>query len=112
MQRCKSAVGLWEGAKVSAAEGYVEGCGLRVVASVATLRRANCPFPGSPFRLYWVGSGLRHDIAVFKGGVLGQHAVLTLPEAIRTQVARRTDATQSRPYPMQGEMGDREPGSW
>jgi hypothetical protein len=28
---------------------------------------ANFPFPGSPFRLYAVGSGLRPDIGVVKG---------------------------------------------
>ena len=43
---------------------------------------------------------------------LGWHAVPTLPEVVRTDVDRRTDATQSRPYPRQSEKGDRGAGCW
>ena len=76
-----------------------------MVRGGAWLRRALVCLGGQGEALPLPASGARERR-------LGQHAVLTLPEAMRTDVGRRTDATQSRPYPRQSEKGNRGPGYW
>jgi hypothetical protein len=71
VQKCKGEKGMKRGTgnrdvgRRPKAASRVGGCGLGEVSPLCG--GANFPFPGSPFRLYAVGSGLRPDIGVVKG---------------------------------------------